>query len=240
MFSPNSLTPEILNCIQATGNYATIGLFLGFSTFSAPPINPVSYSSDTLKAFLGSSLNKELILYVNFNETSTDAIKSYISNQLSPFLPYKDSIRKVWVRTNIDSDCPAVTSYINCQIFSPTTNLVSLNISIDAVKDLGFESGIYTNEGIWGVGFNITNSVSDGFASVPLLFDDTDYSDIELSYDGYSEPFGPWKTPAAKMSAYWYIDQTCCWPGQIVWTKTSSKSKNTNCEQIINDFDIIS
>jgi len=226
LFSANSLTSNTLKCIENTGRYTTLGLFLGFSTFTAPPIDPVAYSNDIVNTFLSSSLNKELILYVNFNTTSQAVIKDYIQTRLSPFINAKDRINRVWVRPNFDPNCPTTSSYANCQHLSVPDNFDILDIALDTVTKLGFQAGVYLNQGIWIFAFQIggksgikKRSLKD-LADFPIMFDDSDYSDIDPSYDGY-QPIGPWDYAGAKMSGYWYIDQTCCWPGQVVWTKNA-------------------
>jgi len=229
LFSANTLSANSLKCIENTGRYKTLGLFIGFSTFTAPPINPVSYSSETIQAFLGSSLNKELILYVNFNTTSESAIANYIQTRLSPFTSSKDRINRVWIRPNIDPNCPSSTSYANCQHLPVASNFEILNIALNSVTKLGFKAGVYVNQGIWILAFQIGKNEKKksmkglgDLADYPLLYDDSDYSDITTSYGNYQK-IGPWEEVGGKMSGYWYIDQTCCWPGQIVWTKTSNK-----------------
>lgn len=227
LFSPNSLSSNSLKCIENTGKYSTIGLFVGFSTFTAPPINPVAYSDDVIKTFLASSLTKELILYVNFNDTVDSTINNYVQTRLAPFVGSKHLINKVWVRPNFDPNCPSSSSYANCQHFPVPDNFAILNKALNAVTNLGFKAGIYVNQGIWIFAFQMGGNSKEkktslkDLADFPLMYDDSDYSDITASYGNY-QPIGPWNTPSGKMSGYWYIDPTCCWPGQIGWTKTAN------------------
>lgn len=79
LFSANSLSISTLQCLQSTKQYATIGLFVGFPTFSPSPYDPTNYSSEVLKNLMNGSTKKELILYVSFNDSSQTAINTYIS-----------------------------------------------------------------------------------------------------------------------------------------------------------------
>ncbi len=221
LFSQNSLTGKTLKCLADSKRYTRLGLMLGFSTWTAAPINPVSYSNDAVQAFLNNSLEKDLIIYINFNDTSDAKLNTYIQNHLKPFVNNTSLIRKVWIRPNIDKNCPAPpTSYANCQVLPTISNIAILTKAVFIITQLGFEPGIYCSKEIWNLAFlpGSTKSSLKDLDELPLVYDDSDYSDIDVSYDSW-KPFGVWKTPHGKMSGYWYIDQTCCWPGQIVWTK---------------------
>ena len=239
LFRANTLLDSDLQCLINTKKYSTIGLFVGMSSLSALPYYPTSYSVNVLKAFFNNKLKKEIMLYVNFNETSQAAINSYVQTTLAPFMNNKTLINKVWVRTNIDPNCPKPTNYINCQVLSVADNLKILDSALNAVTNLGFQAGVYTNEGIWDLAFDVGSTKKakrklKDLGDYPLMYDDADFSDIEPSYKKY-QPIGPWDYAAAKMSAYWYIDETCCWPGQVAWTKNSTQQA-TRQGEYIHDF----
>jgi len=237
LFKADTLLNDNVQCLINTKKYSTIGLFVGMSS---PQFDPTLYSVNVLNTFFNSKLNKELILYVNFNETSQAAINAYVQNKLSPFLDRKQLINKVWVRTNIDPNCPKPTNYINCQILSVADNFNILDYALRAVTNLGFQAGVYTNEGIWDLAFEVGSSKKakrklKDLVDYPLMYDDSDYSDIEPSFKKY-QPIGPWDYAAAKMSAYWYIDETCCWPGQVAWTKNPVPKKTHSQKEYIHEF----
>lgn len=243
LFKADTLLNTNVNCLINTKKYSTIGLFVGFSSFSSYNFYPMYYSVNVINAFFNNKLKKEIMLYVNFNETSEQAINAYVQDRLSPFIANKTLINKVWVRTNIDPNCPKPSNYVNCQVLSVPENHQILNTALTAVTNLGFQAGIYTNEGIWELAFDVGSSKKakrklKDLGDFPLMYDDSDYSDVEPSYKKY-QPIGPWDYPAAKMSGYWYIDETCCWPGQVVWTKNttfSATQKTQTQREYINDF----
>lgn len=216
VFSANQLTSNVISCLEGTGTYSTIGLYIGLNKIGPVAIDPTQYSSEVIQAWLSGSFNRELIVNVNLN--LKDPFET-ITGILAPFVEYSGKINQIWIRPNMDPDCPPQTAYVNCQTnLTNDQNVNLLNQIVLFVKGLGFSKvGIYSSVFIWGRWFDEGGDQTFGnLAGLPLMFDDVDFSDLEPNFGDY-EVFGPWKSPAAKMSGYWYLDPVCCWPGGVGW-----------------------
>jgi len=126
----------------------------------------------------------------------------------------------VWVRPNADPDCPQPTSYIDCQFLSYSQNTAILQEALSALKQRGYNVGIYGNSQAWQL---ILNETDAGFyGSLPLMYDGSDYDEVDPAFDDF-EDFSGWSVPEAKISQNWFLDGSCCWLGEIMWTQNSTE-----------------
>jgi len=219
LFSQSTLTSKTITCLQSTGKYDAIGIFLGSKTTVPLAINPTQYTNDVIQAFLNLNVKKNIILNLDFNLPN---ITQNILEALQPVLLYPKKINQLWIRTNMDANCPDPSTYIDCQGPPPNVTLALLLQAANITKTLGFQTGIYSNRKIWARWFNDTQSAitselaMKALADYPFMYDDYDFDQVIPDFSKYKQ-IGNWTIPSAKMSGYWYIDGTCCWPGQISW-----------------------
>ena len=217
----NHLSPETLQCFASKSIFNSIGLYID-SDFGAGA-NWVYdfYNSEVLELFAKLTKPLELIFYLKYDNISD--VADQINKAFDPVQNLSSKIDMVWIRPDVDPNCPEPTSYIDCQFQSAEVNADLLIEAIQLIKARGFNVGISTNSAAWML--TINQFGANYFDTYPLIYDGEDYKTPDPSFSDF-ESFAGFDSPAAKLSAIWYYDMDCCWFGQVMWSPNTSTGKS--------------
>jgi hypothetical protein len=211
------LGSQDIDCLATRPYFETLGLYTDYDYGTNSTWVYDIYNTSTLESFQQQSLSRQLILLFNFDPTVSP--HEQVRKALKQFSDLNVTINMVWLRPNVDPNCPEPTAYINCQFLSFTENIDMLTKAVEEVEALGYNVGIYTNQAAWTLVIN--NST---FEEYPLMYDGEDYGAVDSSFDDF-EAFGGWIVPTSKMSQNWYLDPVCCKLAQITWTPNTAASQ---------------
>lgn len=212
MVTNRELTPEIIECFASDSTFSSIGLYLDDSLNLNEKKKADQYiSQEVINSFMKVNSARELIVVLIFSTEKT--AQEQISRALTPFLPYAQQIDRVWVRTQLDSNCPDPTTYSDCQWPNATYNQKYLNSAFAQVQTLGFNYGLYSTQSIWERWFPTNEQLS-----VPVMYDGSDcYGKMSPNFSDYSPPIAGVQNPTKKVSCSWLASSKCCWLVNAAW-----------------------